>query len=231
MKHNVMILSAGLGLRMRPITDSLPKPLVKVAGRTMLDRAFDHLKYINVNQVIVNSHYLADQVHAHVEDRAIISHEPILLETGGGVQNALPLLGQDPFFVLNGDCVWTGSQSLKEMEEIWDETKMDVLLLVIPHEKANGYEGLGDFFLSPSNHLSRRGDAPEAPYVFTGVQILNPSLFEGEPIGPYSLNNIYNKAMSKGRLIGHVHEGEWFHISTPEDLKKYEPIIVKLESS
>jgi MurNAc alpha-1-phosphate uridylyltransferase len=227
MKRSAMILSAGLGTRMRPLTNKLPKPLIKVAGQTMLDRALDHLKKIGVSHIVVNTHYFAPLVQEHVKDRAIISHEPILLESGGGVQNALPLLGSQPFFVLNGDCVWMGSNSLTKMEDVWDENKMDALLLLFPREKTTGFEG--DFLMSPEGKLTRRENLPEAPYIFTGVQILNSLLFQGVKLEPYSLNLIYNKALSKGRLYGIVHQGEWFHIGTPEELAKYEPMIEKLE--
>ncbi len=226
-----MILCAGLGIRMRPLTNTLPKPLIKVAGKTMLDRAFEHLKVIDISHIVVNAHYLSPQIVDQVKERGIVSHEDDLLETGGGVHHALPLLGNKPFFVLNGDCIWTGSESLKYMEQVWDEDKMEALLLVIPREKAHGYNGAGDFFMSPDGHLSRRGEAPEAPYVFIGIQILNPDLFRGETEGPYSLNVIYNKALEKGRLYGVVHHGEWFHIGTPEDLRKYDPMVAEIEKS
>lgn len=220
-----MILAAGLGLRMRPLTDTLPKPLISVAGKTMLDRAFDHLRAVNISKIVVNTHYLAPLIEKAVPSGTLMSHEEILLETGGGIKKALPLLRDNPFFTLNGDSVWTGSESLKEMEKLWDASTMDALLLLIPREKAHGYEGKGDFFISEEGKLTRCGTAPKAPYVYGGVQLTSSPLFEDSPEGPFSLNILWDKALQKGRLFGCVHKGDWFHISTPQDLSRYEPMV------
>lgn len=228
MTKTAMILAAGLGLRMRPLTNTLPKPLISVAGKTMLERTFEHLKQVGMTRIVVNTHYLAPLL----EERAkvlwpgvFISHEKDLLETGGGIQKALPLLGKEPFFTLNGDSIWTYPESLKEMEKVWDDTKMDALLLVIPKEKAHGYEGHGDFFLSSERRLSRPDPGSLSPFVYIGVQCVHPRLFQKTPMGSFSMNLLWNQALERGRLYGHLHQGEWFHISTPEDLKKYEPAI------
>jgi len=225
MNYPAMILAAGLGLRMRPLTDTLPKPLISVAGKTMLERAFEHLDTAGISKIVVNTHYLAPLIEKTVPPETLISHEDILLETGGGIKKALPLLGNGPFFTLNGDSVWTGSDSLKEMEKMWDASKMEALLLLIPREKAHGYEGRGDFFLSDEGRLSRRGDAPEAPYVYGGVQLTSSHMFEDSPEGSFSLNLLWDKTLQKGRLFGYIHEGDWFHISTPQDLARYEPLV------
>jgi len=231
MKRRAMILAAGLGLRMRPLTNNLPKPLIPVAGKTMLQRAFDHLHEVGISKIVVNTHYLAELIEKAVLEGTLISHEDVLLETGGGIKKALPLLGEEAFFTLNGDSIWTGSESLREMDLQWDDGKMDALLLLVPREKAHGYEGKGDFFLSPEGSLSRRGDAFEAPYVYGGIQLAHPRLFHNSPEGAFSLNVLWDKALQKGRLFGYVHQGEWFHIGTPEELQRYEPLVSQLEKN
>lgn len=232
MIKTAMILAAGLGQRMRPLTNTLPKPLIPVAGKSMLERTFEHLRENEISKVVVNTHYLAPLIEDAVKDlcpEVLISHEEILLETGGGIKKALPLLGEDPFFTLNGDSVWSHSQSLKVMKKAWNEEQMDALLLLIPREKAHGYEGRGDFFMSSEGRLTRLGEAPSAPYVYIGVQLVSPRLFKDAPEGSFSLNILWNKALEKGRLYGLVHQGDWFHISTPEDLQKYEPMVARVE--
>ena len=224
MTKSAMILAAGLGLRMRPITNTIPKPLIPIKGKTMLQRAYEHLKTIDAAPIVVNVHYLPEQIVAHVaklDPEICISHEEDLLETAGGIKKALPLLGEGAFFTLNGDTVWTGSESLKAMEHTWDPSQMDALLLLVPKENAHGYEGNGDFFLEPDGHLRRPQKDESAPYVYMGVQLTHAGLFEGSPEGSFSLNVLWNKALEKGRLHGLIHQGEWFHISTPEDLETY----------
>lgn len=224
-----MVLAAGLGLRMRPLTDATPKPLIPVAGRCMLDRALDQLTAAGVIHRVVNSHYLADKVAAHVRDRQhdegpaaeiTVSHEPDLLDTGGGVAKALPLLGAKPFFVINGDILWRdGAESaLRRLAARWDDGAMDALLLVHPRETAIGYDGVGDFLLHGDGRLARR-TAEVAPFIFTGVQLLSPRLFADAPAGAFSLNRLYDRAMAAGRLHGLVHTGHWFHIGTPDGLR------------
>lgn len=229
MIKSAMILAAGLGQRMRPLTNALPKPLISVAGKSMLERTFDHLKKAKISTIVVNTHYLAPLIVKHLKimhPQTLISHEDILLETGGGIKKALPLLGDDPFFVLNGDSIWSGPESLSGMGNKWEEQEMDALLLLIPREKAHGYEGLGDFLMDSQGRLSRPKKGESAPYVYIGVQILTAQLFQNAPDGPFSINLLWDKGLEKGRLYGHVHGGEWFHISTPQDLEKYEPIIL-----
>ena len=232
MTKTAMILAAGLGQRMRPLTNTLPKPLIPVAGKSMLERTFEHLKESGISKVVVNTHYLAPLIEEVIKTHypeTLISHEKTLLETGGGIKKALPLLGEDAFFTLNGDSVWSHSQSLLTMKNIWDEERMDALLLLIPREKAHGYEGRGDFFLSQEGQLTRLGEASSAPYVYIGVQLTSARLFKDTQEGSCSLNVLWNKAPEIGRLYGLVHQGDWFHISTPEDLKKYEPMVARAE--
>lgn len=222
-----MVLAAGLGLRMRPITEHTPKPLVTVAGRTMLDRALDHLAGAGVTDIVVNTHWLAGRIREHLSGRPgiTLSHEDILLETGGGVAKALPLLGEQPFYVVNSDIIWTDggvNPALARLAEAWDDPRMDALLLLQRTATAMGYEGRGDFFLD-SRGLPRRPRPSEvAPLLFSGVQILSPRLFRDRPSGKFSLNVLYNRALEDGRLFGIVHDGRWYHVGTPDSLPEVE---------
>jgi MurNAc alpha-1-phosphate uridylyltransferase len=232
MVKSAMILAAGLGQRMRPLTETLPKPLIPVAGKSMLERTFEHLNEAKISHIVVNTHYLAPLIVERVKalyPQTILSHEDILLETGGGIKKALPLLRGDPFFVLNGDSIWIGTESLKSLEKNWDERKMEGVLLLIPREKAYGYEGRGDFFMDPQGGLYRPKKGHPAPYVFIGVQLLGRQLFHNAPSGPFSLNLLWDEALAKNRLYGHIHQGEWFHISTPQDITQYEPILSSIQ--
>lgn len=233
-----MVLSAGLGVRMRPLTNGLPKPLIPVAGRTMLDRTLDHLERAGVERAVVNLHYLGDRIVAHLKDRTapaiVFSDETdLLLETGGGTKKALPELGAGPFFALNSDTVWLDgpSSALARMRTLWDGRRMDALLMLYPTITAVGYGGAGDFFMDADGRLARRGEGKVAPFVFTGVQILHPRLFEGAPAGPFSLNRLYDKALAKRRLFGMRHDGEWYHVGTPEALAEAEAILAKPHAS
>ena len=229
MIHRAMVLAAGLGLRMRPITLTTPKPLVTVAGRTMLDRALDHLAVAGVQEMVVNTHWLADCVKEHLADRSdlSLSHEEELLETGGGVAKALPLLGREPFYVVNSDIIWTDGETpaLARLARAWVDQDMDALLLLQPTGSAVGYEGKGDFFINGNDTLRRRGDADSAPLLFSGVQILHPRLFEGCPSGKFSLNMLYDRALAENRLYGLVHDGGWYHVGTPEALPQVEALL------
>jgi MurNAc alpha-1-phosphate uridylyltransferase len=218
-----MVLAAGLGTRMRPITDTLPKPLVEVAGRTLLDHAVDHLVLAGVERVVVNVHYKADMVTAaltrrdrpHIE----ISREDDLLETGGGVAKALPLLGER-FFVVNADVLWLDGReyALARLAETFDEAVMDGVLLLHRTVSGVGYEGSGDYFLDPLGMPRRRTEREIAPFLFSGIQLLHRRLFDGVTERRFSLNRMYDKAEQAGRLRAIVHDGEWFHVGTPEGL-------------
>ena len=231
MPTHAMVLAAGLGLRMRPITLSLPKPLVPVLGRCMLDRVFDHLDEAGVAHRVVNTHWLGEMIERWLAGcpGVTISPESALLETGGGVAKALPLLGEQPFFVCNADIVWRngGSPALRRLTEAWDEGRMDALLLMQPTASAFGYDGRGDFFLDVAGRATRRGEKDVSPFLFAGVQILHPRLFAGAPTGPFSLNLLYDKALAAGRLYGIVHDGEWYHIGTPAALDEAEAVMAE----
>jgi MurNAc alpha-1-phosphate uridylyltransferase len=227
-----MVLAAGLGTRLRPITDHTPKPLVTVAGRTLLDRCLDRLVEAGVTRAIVNIHWLGRQIRDHLSQRRdiaiVISDESnLLLETGGGIARALPLLGAAPFFAVNADLIWRdeGETALRRLARSFDPATMDGLLLLQPRERATGHGGPGDFDLDADNRLIRRGNRPTAPYVYTGVQILQPALLRDAPAGPFSLNVLYDRAIAAGRLHGLVHRGDWMDVGTHDGLAQAETLL------
>jgi len=229
-----MILAAGKGTRMRDLSDRLPKPLVPVAGKPLIDRAFDHLDAAGVGPVVVNVHHLADRMEAHLMHRTIsrqafVSDErKQLLETGGGVKKAMPYLCDGPFFVINGDALWTNGRenALKRMQDAFRPGQMDVLLLLVPTHKALGYDGPGDIALvkggSGAVPVRMRGLDLSAPYMFGGILIVKPSLYDDMPQGAFSNREIFKKAAMSQRLFGLVHDGEWMHVGTPEAIKEAE---------
>lgn len=228
-----MVLAAGLGKRMRPLTDTRPKPLIEVAGATLLDHALARLAAEGVCQAVVNVHYMADQVEAHLARRApglavrISDERGRLLETGGGVAKALPLIDADPFLVVNSDNLWIDgvSPTLGLLAAHWDAARMDALLLLVPLARAHGYEGAGDFHMDSGGTLRRRAEHRVAPYVFSGVQILAKRLFDEVAIEPFSLNHLYDHALSQGRLYGAPHGGLWFHVGIPAAIAKTEAVL------
>jgi N-acetyl-alpha-D-muramate 1-phosphate uridylyltransferase len=218
-----MVLAAGLGTRMRPVTDTLPKPLVPVGGRALVDHALDRLAEAGIGSAIVNVHYLADLIEAHVQPRrrptvAVSDERGALLETGGGIRKALPLLGGAPFLVLNSDSLWIedGTPNLLRLQAAWRPERMDILLLVAEAAKSLGYQGRGDFSLDPDGRLQRRGERPSVPFVYAGVAILKPQLFSDTPDGAFSLNLLFDRAIVAGRLYGMPLGGQWLHVGTPE---------------
>jgi N-acetyl-alpha-D-muramate 1-phosphate uridylyltransferase len=228
MPSHAMVLAAGKGLRLRPLTLSRPKPLVEVAGQTMLDGVLDRLAEAGVAEAVVNAHHFGHMIEGHLQGRTSpriqISREDTLLETGGGVRKALPLLGDRPFFVINGDVVWRDGKvpALQRLAEAWDERVMDALLLLQSTASAVGYEGPGDFVMDQLGRLRRRKEGEVAPFLFAGLQILSPALFASTPEGPFSLNLLYDRALAAGRLYGLRHDGTWYHVGTPEDLEQVE---------
>lgn len=223
-----MILAAGLGARMRPLTDRMPKPLIEVDGRALIDHALDRLAEIGVAEVVVNVHHLADKIEAHLKARTRpkirFSREADRLETGGGVKNALSMLGDDPFYVVNADAFWLNGplDTLGRMAATWDDARMDGLLLLHSTVNAYGYRGNGDFCADELGLLSRRPESEVSPWLFTGIQILHPRLFDGAPEDAFSLNVLYDKAIEAQRLYGIVHDGEWFHVGTKVGLEAAE---------
>ena len=223
-----MVLAAGFGKRLRPVTETVPKPLVKVAGVPLIDTVLDRLAAVGVREAVVNTHHLAEQIETHLKDRQRprirFSHEPEILETGGGVRRALPHLGSAPFYVVNAKIIWLNGKidALLRLAQAWDDAAMDALLLLHPTVTGVGYSGLGDFFLDQLGRVRRRRAWEVAPFLFTGIQILHPRLFDGAPEGAFSLNVLYDRAIEAGRLHAIRHDGEWFHVSTPRQLAAVE---------
>jgi MurNAc alpha-1-phosphate uridylyltransferase len=217
-----MILSAGLGKRMRPLTAAQPKPLVRVRGKPLIDYTLDALEHAGVANAVVNVHYLADALQAHLARRKVpkvtLSDErELLLETGGGMAKALPQL-PDPFFCLNSDNIWLdGPRNVfRELSDGWDPDRMDALLLMVRHHHAHNYTGEGDFHLDPLGLVSRRRPGRIAPFIFTGIQLVSHRLLRDAPEGPFSTNLLWSRAIEEGRLYGIVHTGQWFEVGTPE---------------
>jgi N-acetyl-alpha-D-muramate 1-phosphate uridylyltransferase len=217
-----MIMAAGFGTRMRPLTNDRPKPLVEVRGRTLLDHALDRLVAGGVTMVVVNLHYRAQQVKDHLARRRDIeirySMEEEILGTAGGVVKALPNFDGEPFFVLNSDSVWVEGYltPLTAMQRLWQSEKMDGLLLLAAMTTAMGYEGRGDFLLDANGRIARVPERTSSPYAYPGVQIVHPCLFADAPGGAFSTNLMWDRAIAKGRLYGVRLEGVWIHVGTPE---------------
>ena len=224
------VLAAGLGKRMRPVTATVPKPLVTVAGKALLDHALDRVAEAGIETAIVNVHYLADQIEAHLARRTegpvtqVSDERGALLETGGGIRKALPRLGNAPFVVLNSDSFWLEgpASNLRRLIDTWDGRHMDALLLIAPTATSLGYEGAGDFVVDPEGRLERRGTRPMAPFIYAGVAVLTPDLFADTPEGAFSLNLLFDRAIARGRLYGMDLDGQWLHVGTPEAIRAAE---------
>ena len=229
MPHTAMVLAAGLGTRMQPLTDDTAKPLLKVAGRSMIDRLLDNLASAGVQRAIVNVHWCADQVEAHLKARQdleiVISDErAAVLETGGGLAKARPLLGDDPVFVVNTDAFWepTGAEPLQKLAERFDKELMDEVLLLADTKRCLGFPGAGDFFLEETGAITRRGDAASAPWAYAGLRIIKPQLYDNAPTEPFSANRIWNDLLLKGRVHGVPLDRFWLHVGDPQALKDAE---------
>jgi MurNAc alpha-1-phosphate uridylyltransferase len=226
MPHTAMVLAAGFGLRMRPLTLEKPKPLLEVGGRTMLDQVLDRLQEASIPRVVVNAHYHADLLEKHIKQRDAsihVSKEAEILDTGGGIKYALPHLGNDPIFVINADLPWRDEKesALNRLATYFNPETMDALLLLMPREKARGFDGAaGDFFMEGqgAGRLSRHNKAPPRPYVFIAAQIVKPQLFAAVPQTVFSNNIVWDEAEKAGRLHGLVHQGSCYHVGTPGDL-------------
>ncbi|HEY4042831.1 MAG TPA: nucleotidyltransferase family protein [Rhodopila sp.] len=229
--RSAMVLAAGLATRMRPLTDKTAKPLLKLGGRTLLDHAFDHLVNAGVESVAVNAHWQADAVAAHLKQRpapprTVLLREEKLLETGGGVRAALAVLGPDPFFVVNGDAFWLNGPipALIRLAAVLDDS-LDGVLLVHRTSHIHAEVGLGDFSVDKWGKPRRRMEREIVPYVFAGVQLIHPRLLAGMPDGAFSMNRAWDLALAADRLRAVVHDGIWFHLSTPPDLAEAEQIL------
>lgn len=222
--QTAMIMAAGLGKRMRPLTTTRPKPLVKVAGRAMIDHCLDKLWEAGITKVVVNAHYLPDALEAHLRsvnfpfEIRISDERAQLMETGGGLVQAEPLIDEDKFFCINSDNLWSDgpTNSLQRLAARWDDEEMDALLLLVPQTSAHNYKGAGDFRLDEYGRVTRRLPNRQAPFIYTGIQLLSKRLLRDAPEGPFSTNILWTRAIEEGRLFGLVHEGDWFEVGTPE---------------
>lgn len=229
-----MLMAAGKGTRMRPLTNSCPKPLIKVAGKSLIDHTLDNLISAGIERAVINVHYLAEQVEAHFENRTdieiLISDErDELLETGGGVVKALPLLGDAPVLICNTDAFWCNDNgtTINALINAYDHDRMDSLLLLAKREHSMGYHGKGDFDLADNGQLIRRGEAPSAPYVFAGMYAFNPKTITHLPIDKFSANVYWNESAHQNRLFGHVMSPFWMHVGDPGARNEAETLILE----
>ena len=229
-----MVLAAGLGTRMRPLTDTLPKPLVQVAGQALLDHVLDRLADAGVTTAVVNVHHMADQIETHLKSRtrpkiAISDERGALLDTGGGVIKALPLLGAEPFFHMNSDTVWIEgvTPNLGRLGAQFDPARMDILLLLASTTASIGYGGRGDFAMAADGSLRRRAEREVVPFVYAGAAVMSPGQFAGLKPEKFSLNRMFDRAIEAGRLYGVRLEGTWMHVGTPEAIKAAEAAILE----
>ncbi|WP_339347380.1 nucleotidyltransferase family protein [uncultured Sphingomonas sp.] len=229
-----MIMAAGIGKRMRPLTATRPKPLIEVAGRTLLDHVFDRLRAAGVSRAVVNVHYLADALEAHLRHRVkdievIVSDErAALMETGGGLVQARELLGDEPFLVVNSDNFWLDgpTDAIRQLAARWNDDAMDALLLLVPYARAHNHGGQGDFHLDAAGRITgRRKPGRVAPFVYTGVQIVSPRLIRDWPEGPFSTNLFWDRAIAAGRAYGLVHQGLWSEVNVPGAIARTEAML------
>lgn len=213
-----MIFAAGFGTRMGALTQRQPKPLIRVAGRALIDHALDVARAANVGKIVINLHYLGDQIAAHLAGQEVLLswERPDILETGGGLRAALPLLGQGPVLLMNSDAVWTGSNPLTQLMGAWDGEKMDALLLLTPRHLAHGHSGAGDFTLADDGRIAR-AQGQEAP-IYLGAQIMNPALLDGFQQKTFSLGKVWDSAIAAGRAYGMMHQGGWCDVGTAQGI-------------
>jgi len=228
------VLAAGLGTRMRPLTDHVPKPLVKLGGRALIDHVLDRIATAGIRRAVVNVHYLADAIEQHLAirqmPRIVISDErAALLDTGGGTKHALALIGAGPFLIHNSDSVWIEGQrdNIGALLDAWDETRMDSLMLLAERSLSLGYEGRGDFVRQDGGQLARRRPDRDSDLVFAGVSIAHPRLFEASPEGAFSLNLLWDRAIAAGRLHGLCLDGQWMHVGSPASLAAAERLLAR----
>jgi MurNAc alpha-1-phosphate uridylyltransferase len=228
-----MVLAAGLGKRMRPITDAMPKPLVMIAGKALIDWGLDSLQRAGVERAIANVHYLPDQLIEHLSTRqrpaiTISDERDALLDSGGGIVRALPLLGDEPFYILNADTFWIdrAGDNLRRLALAWDDDAMDILLMLATLDQATGHSGGTDFLQSPQGRLMRSKGAPDG-LIYAGAAIVHPRIFADAPAGPHSLNVQFDKALAAGRLFGLPLDGDWITVGTPDAIAPAETAVAR----
>lgn len=234
--ETAMVMAAGLGTRMRPLTDNRPKPLVEVAGKAMIDHCFEKLVEAGIGKAVVNVHYCADMMEAHLAalaypiDIRVSDERAQLLETGGGLVLAEPMIAEDIFFCINSDNLWTDgpTNSLHQLSELWNEERMDALLLLIPRETAHNYHGDGDFHLDGEKRISRKLPGQTAPLIYSGIQLISKRLLRDAPTGAFSTNIFWERAIGEGRLFGAVHEGQWFEVGSPQAIAPTEAVLANV---
>jgi len=232
--RTAMVMAAGLGTRMRPLTDTRPKPLIEVAGKPLIDHVLDRLGAAGVERVVVNVHYLADALEAHLERHSgafeftVSDERSLLLETGGGLVQAAPMIHDDPFLVVNSDNFWIDgpSDTLRLLASHWRDGEMDALLLLVPQARASNNPGAGDFHMDAAGRLRRRGLSRVAPFVYTGIQIISKRLLRDAPGGPFSTNILWDRAIADGRCFGAVHQGLWFDVGSPPSIAATEAALL-----
>ncbi|MFM5923273.1 MAG: nucleotidyltransferase family protein [Novosphingobium sp.] len=235
MPVTAMVMAAGKGTRMMPLTANCPKPLIRVAGTTLLDHVLDQLRTAGVGRIVVNVHYLADQIEEHLARYAtdfavtVSDERELLRDTGGGLVKALPLIEADPFFCVNADNWWVdeGGNALVDMARMWDEQRMDVLMLVVPFKRAGNTQGDGDFDMDEDGRLSREGAKRHRPFVWTGIQMLSRRVVCDPPSDVFSTNTFWDRAIAKGRCFGLVHDGQWYDVGYPEAIDLTEAALAR----
>ena len=227
-----MVMAAGIGKRMRPLTATMPKPMVRVAGKALIDHTLDHLAQSGIERAVVNVHYLADALEAHLVDRTspavtISDERDALLETGGGMVKAAPVL-PDPFFCANSDNIWLDGprSAIADLSDMWDAARMDALLLVVPHAKASNFRGQGDFHLDARGRISRRKPGRVAPFIYTGIQIVSHRLLRDAPEGRFGTMQLWERAIADARLFGCAFTGQWFEVGTPQAIAPTEAALL-----
>ena len=231
---SAMVLAAGTGVRMRPITNNIPKPLIRVFGKALIDHGLDTLANMNVSKAVVNIHHFPEQMEAHLKARRLpevfVSDErERLMDSGGGIAKALPELGTKPFYLLNADSFWLEgtNPNLELLGKSWRDEDMDILLLLSSLSNSVGYNGKGDFNMDSEGRLVRRSERQIAPFAYCGAAILHPRIFEGVPAGAFSLNLLFDRAIEEKRLFGTRMGGLWLHVGTPEAINEAETAIAK----
>lgn len=231
--QKAMILAAGLGTRMGELTKTLPKPLLEAGGRTLLDHALEHCQNTGIAEVVVNLHYQGPQIREHLRNRkspmiSFSDETQELLDTGGGILRALPLLGSDPFLVMNSDAIFAGQDPCAALRAVWDPDRMDALMLLVDREQTLAYSRPGDFFIGDDGLTpTRRGSSASAPYVYTGAQIVSPSAFDGFCEGAFSMNTVWDRLLASGRLAATVVQGPWVDVGTPDGLAAADAVLAK----